>query len=261
MNEIDVLSLDGKLLKIFLTVIEEESVTKAAERLGYSQSSVSHSLDRLRKHIGDPLFVKDGRGITATPLAVSLTPKISEILGSMESLALQADYTPEDDLSSFTIATNVNELMPLLKEVHRALRAKNDRIPLGFIELGPRTNALEYLNTGVADVAITVSIGSYPLDLSVERIYQDQLVCFFDDTHTKPPSSLEEYCSARHGVLDFGGRNKSIVDAILENTGSSRRVHLRASNSFALASLAKGTDALMTLPKRLSSTAFQTINE
>ena len=71
MNRIDHLDLDGKSLTTFLTVLEEMSVSRAAERLGVTQSAVSHALDKLRTILDDPLFVRVGRGIEPTARGMS----------------------------------------------------------------------------------------------------------------------------------------------------------------------------------------------
>ncbi|NNC55331.1 MAG: LysR family transcriptional regulator, partial [Pseudomonadales bacterium] len=62
MKNINYLSLDGQSLTTFLAVLEELSVSRAAERLGVTQSAVSHTLTKLRLAMGDPLFVRSGRG-------------------------------------------------------------------------------------------------------------------------------------------------------------------------------------------------------
>jgi DNA-binding transcriptional LysR family regulator len=61
MSNFDGSQLDGHLLKLLLAVLETGSITAAAERLGVTQSAVSHLLDKLRAITGDPLFVKRGR--------------------------------------------------------------------------------------------------------------------------------------------------------------------------------------------------------
>jgi DNA-binding transcriptional LysR family regulator len=58
MSKINYLSLDGSTLRTFITVLEEESVSKAAIRLKVTQSAVSHTLDKLRSVFEDPLFVR-----------------------------------------------------------------------------------------------------------------------------------------------------------------------------------------------------------
>ena len=62
MNRFDHSDLDGHLLTLFVAVFEEGSITRAAQRLGLTQSAVSHLLDKLRVIVGDPLFVRSGRG-------------------------------------------------------------------------------------------------------------------------------------------------------------------------------------------------------
>jgi DNA-binding transcriptional LysR family regulator len=71
MNKYDSLRLDGYTLRTYLTVLEEASVSKAALKLGVSQSAVSHTLDRLRLVFDDALFVRDGRGIIPAAKAAS----------------------------------------------------------------------------------------------------------------------------------------------------------------------------------------------
>src|SRR5256885_15378984 len=66
MRQIDGSQLDGRLLQLLLAVLETGSVTAAAQRLGVTQSAVSHLLDKLRAITGDRLFVRQGRGIAPT---------------------------------------------------------------------------------------------------------------------------------------------------------------------------------------------------
>ncbi len=57
MREIDYQQLDGQILRTFLVILEESSVSRAADRLDVTQSAVSHTLAKLRALLGDPLFV------------------------------------------------------------------------------------------------------------------------------------------------------------------------------------------------------------
>ena len=257
MKKVDVLALDGRLLKIFLAVYETKSVTRASEMLGVSQSSVSHSLNRLRDCLDDPLFRKLGRGITPTNAADLIAPKAAQIVSEIEGLELHSEYVPAVDSGFFTVATNVTELLPALLALKRSIEQSSSKARLRFVELGDRQKASAFLAQNYADVAVTASIGSYPLELSVMRLYQDPIVCFYDGRCRQAPTSSVDYGNSRHAVLDFGGDNKSIVDRALETSGLSREIHLAASNSYALAKFAMGTDLIATLPRGLASNAFQ----
>src|SRR6516225_8580749 len=66
MHDLHFNSLDLNLLRVFDTLIEERSVTRAGERLGLSQSAISHALSRLRYALNDELFVRMPDGMRPT---------------------------------------------------------------------------------------------------------------------------------------------------------------------------------------------------
>lgn len=97
MKSIDYRSIDGQLLKTFLVILEEGSVTKAAERLGVTQSSVSHSLGRLRTFVNDPLFVRSGQLFLPTERALSLKEPVQVVLDGIESLTHERTFDPNSE--------------------------------------------------------------------------------------------------------------------------------------------------------------------
>ena len=103
MSKSDYYGIDGHTLKTFLTVLEEGAVTKAAGKIGVTQSAVSHTLDKLRVIFEDPLFVRDGRGIAPSAKALSLREPIEDILRGIESLSQQGGFDPTRDQVEFTI--------------------------------------------------------------------------------------------------------------------------------------------------------------
>ena len=72
MSDFDWSDLDARLLRLLVAVVETGSVTGAAHRLGVTQSAVSHLVGKLKRIVGDALFVKSGRGIVATARAAGL---------------------------------------------------------------------------------------------------------------------------------------------------------------------------------------------
>jgi DNA-binding transcriptional LysR family regulator len=72
-------------------LLAERNVTRAAERLGTTQSTMSHSLARLRDLLGDALLVREGRAMVTTPRAEEIAPKLARALEAM-----RAAIAPED---------------------------------------------------------------------------------------------------------------------------------------------------------------------
>lgn len=76
----NIAQVDLNLLKTFEALHDESSASRAALRLGVTQSAISAGLRRLRDLYGDPLFVRTGRGLAPTLRANQLKPVISEAL-------------------------------------------------------------------------------------------------------------------------------------------------------------------------------------
>jgi DNA-binding transcriptional LysR family regulator len=72
--------LDLEWLGVFVEVYKTQSVSRAAERLEIAQASASIALNKLRRHFGDPLFVRTSQGMEPTPRAASIYPEIHEAL-------------------------------------------------------------------------------------------------------------------------------------------------------------------------------------
>ena len=64
--------MDLSLIRIFICVYENKNISKAAEILNLSQPSVTYNLNRLRKHLNDPLFERTQYGVEATKLSHEL---------------------------------------------------------------------------------------------------------------------------------------------------------------------------------------------
>src|SRR5688572_8931385 len=82
----DPLDVDGRLLALLVAVVEEQSITRAAERLGVTQSAVSHGLERLRALAGEPVVVRSGRGVVTTPRALALAERARSLLAGLQAL-------------------------------------------------------------------------------------------------------------------------------------------------------------------------------
>lgn len=83
MNITHLNTLDLNLLVVLHVVLEERSTTRAAARLGRTQSAVSHALKRLRDTPGDPILVRAGATMAPTPYAERLQAPLSDLLSGV----------------------------------------------------------------------------------------------------------------------------------------------------------------------------------
>lgn len=147
MKNFDVFNIDGRLLKIFLSLCETSSVSKTANWDGVTQSTISHSLDKLRSCIDDPLFVKAGRGITPTPVALEIEPRVRSILSQIEGLKSQNMFDPLVVSKPFTIVSNVTEMLGELMTIHDAIVKVAPLAKFRYLEHGPGQRAAELLGS------------------------------------------------------------------------------------------------------------------
>src|SRR5687768_2758711 len=86
---VNLAAIDLNLLWVLHAVLAERGVARAAARLRVTSPAVSNALARLRAALGDPLFVRSGRGLAPTPRALELAPVLARSFGDLEA-ALRA---------------------------------------------------------------------------------------------------------------------------------------------------------------------------
>ena len=102
----DIRGFDLNLLVAFDAMVEHRSVTRAAEALGLSQPAMSAAVARLRQRFGDPLFVKTGPEMRATPRAAELAAAVRRVVETVRSEILQLSaFDPLSSTRTFTILT------------------------------------------------------------------------------------------------------------------------------------------------------------
>ena len=189
MSQYDHLDLDGHLFRLLLTVMEEASITKAAQRLDVTQSAVSHLLDKLRAITGDPLFVKSGRGIVPTAQAEILAVRARGLLDGMRDFSQAAGFDPARLSATVTIAANELQRDLLLPALLRYARAQAPGLTLRVIPSG--VPAADILREEQAQLVITPRPpdGS---DILQKRLFEDQYRVFYDATKRGPPRTPAE---------------------------------------------------------------------
>jgi len=83
-NLYDLKKFDLNLLLIFECIYQHQSISKAAKALFITPSAVSQSLQRLRAHLDDPLFIRSGKGVAPTTVAINLHMHLEVNLSQLE---------------------------------------------------------------------------------------------------------------------------------------------------------------------------------
>ena len=249
MSAFDHSDLDGRLLQLLLAVVEERSVTRAAERLGVTQSAVSHLLDKLRAIVGDPLVVKAGRGIVPTARAESLAERARVLLEDLRGFATPEGFDPATLKAGFTIAANDLQCDLLLPPLLRRLRARSPGVTLRVIPSG--VPQAELLRAEACQLVISPRPPD-AADLLQRRLFADRYVVFFDAAVRAAPRDLGEYLAAEHLTVVYEPRRRLDIDRVLADELKLARRFVASVPGFAgIAPFLRGTACLATLPSLL----------
>ena len=257
MYKTDYLSMDGHLLRLFLRVYETGSVTRTAEQLGINQSSASHALDRLRRILHDPLFVRAGRGIAPTARAAEIAKEVEELLRKMEALGDHPAYNPAKEQDSFTVMANDYEIETVLKPQFSRFRAAAPQATLRVVPSVPEEDLPRVLRQESVDIAFCPLFNLDSAELKQRKVFSEKYMVFYDARQRSSPKTLAAYCAAPHAVVVLGHLRGKGIDEKLAERGLSRRVLLEAPSFAALAELIRGTDMITTMPSRFSKTLFK----
>ncbi len=250
MDDLDYSQLDGRSLRLFLTVVEEGSVTGAAERLGLTQSAVSHSLERLRAIARDPLFVKSGRGIVPTAHALALVERARGLLDEMKSFASGASFDPSQVRGPITIAANDFQRDLLLPALMERMIEDAPRVHLRVI--ASHAPSSELLRENRCDLLIT-PLPPPGADILHRRLFSDGWVTFYDPMTGRAPRSLDEYRAVRHVTVVFDGQERLEFDKTLVAEGIERDIAVTVPNFSGVRAFLRGTAMLASLPSLLAS--------
>ncbi|NOU75529.1 LysR family transcriptional regulator [Paenibacillus sp. LMG 31458] len=108
--------MDIQLLKVFFTTAHEGSISKAANKLNFAQSNVTHKIQQLEADLQTQLFYRHNRGITLTPsgqILVSYAEKILHVIQEAR-LAVGDSSVPAGPLHIGSLETTAAVRLPKL---------------------------------------------------------------------------------------------------------------------------------------------------
>ena len=250
-HEMNINELDLNLLRVFQALSAENSVTRAADRLGMSQPAVSNALKRLRLAFGDELFVRGSRGIVPTPRCEELAASLSDAMAQIEAALVGGSrFDPARLVEPISITCADEEILLHGSDILKDLTAQRCQAPVQFLPLNTGYNA-DMLWRNRLSITITTMIYA-PDGLIQRKAYDEHLVCLMRADHPAGGGlDLDSYLAAEHLLIaPMGGAPSGYLDDWLRNRGLARNIRL-ISHSFGSAPLlVKQTGLLATLPSR-----------
>lgn len=253
MNDRELRRLDLGLLLVFAETMRHRRLTIVAERLGQTQSAISHALARLRDIVGEPLFVRRPNGVEPTARALALEPAVNDIIDMARAALSQT--------ASFDPATATGEVRVAAQDYHCALFAaplvatlekEAPAMHAGFLPLA-RSGALEALENGRADLAIGFIPKAGERFISEPLVEQDYaVVARKGHAAAARLNELDVYVAQRHLLVSQSGDRTGTVDHALAQVGRSREVVSTVPYYLAALAAVAVSDLVVTVPRLLA---------
>lgn len=247
--------LSGHHLQALLVLLEERSVTRAAQRLNLSQPATSLILRQLRDIFGDPLLVRAPGGMVLTDRSAALCDSARMVLGELDALLVTSeDFDPAATRQRFTIAMPDHILPVMLNGVVREFRARAPLARLSIRALSPEYDFEGALVTGTADIVIS-NWPTPPLNLTTSTLFEDDFVCLVDRDHpfTRRPPTVEEYLAANHiAPSDYAIAYRGVVETYLSAQHMVRERRIETSYFSTAPYLLPGTDLIFTVTRHFA---------
>jgi DNA-binding transcriptional LysR family regulator len=245
--------LDLNLLRVFNAMMQTLNVTQAAQRLELSQPAASHALQRLRKSLGDPLFVRTSGGMQPTPFALGISERVSQAMNLLGAcLEQEPAFSPQTTARTFTLfITDIGDivLLPALQAHFRkhAPHARLRAVGASFADVGRE------LESGGVDIAVTVlpvlGAGFYQ-----QALFREQYVCIARADHPqfRGKISIRQFGQAAHALVTTEGTGHEIIEHTLIQRGLGPNIMLRTPHFLAVPALISQSDMIATVPRRLA---------
>lgn len=252
-------SLNLNLLRTLDVLLDETNVTRAAERLGVTQSAVSHALRQLRQRIGDPLLVREGLNMRRTPRADALRAPLRRGLVALgQALEESSEFDASEATGQVVVAAPEDLALIVLPRLAARLEKVAPALELRWRPLHEAPTASEHAAGGIDLSLLPGAPTGDPArswavtGLERRRLYRERVVCVMREHHPMAAHKLSSarFLAARH-VRCGSSASAATADVFTRAGGVRDGAHVR---SPALAAeLVASSDMLWTVPQRLAS--------
>jgi len=250
--------LDLNLLVALDALLTECSISRAAERVHVSQSSMSHMLARLREHFGDELLVQVGRKMTMTPRAEALQEPIRDVLVRINTTI---DVDPVFDCTTserqFSLRVSDFSMRILMPPALALAQAQHSKARFRFmLQLEHPFRALERGEVDLLIIPEAYRSAEHPS----ESLFTESFVgmVWSGSQHAGREMTMDRFIAAQHIVAEPGSAGSpSYEEWFLKRYGISRNVQVGCPIFTAIPALLVGTEMVAIVHARVAREALQ----
>lgn len=246
------MDLDLNLLETLDALLHENSVSRAARRVGLSTPAMSHALARLRLALGDEVLVRAGRDMVPTQRALAMKEEVHTALARVRALLRpHAAFEPQALQREFRVNATDHVVTVLGSTLDALARGQAPGVLLRFLPTAADDAAL--LRDGSVDLAVGI-YADLPPELRTRVLFTDRFVSVLRKRHplAKRRLDLETFLSLDHLQVAPRGRPGGYLDDVLGERGKRRRVTRAVPYFLTALQLVSESDAVLTISERMA---------
>ena len=240
---------DLNLLVSLQVLLDEAHVSRAALRVGLSQSAMSNALDRCRQMLGDPLLERSGTAMRLTPRAQALRPSLDGVLAQIGQLVDPSRPALRDIRRPMHIVAADVLAAVLIGSLQAAVAEQAPGLELRVHGWSGGTAALAQVQRGTVDLAVSVlpPVDAHRFLCEVVR-EESYLLVMRADHPLAERDVAAHWLDYPHVIVSAQGATRTAIDDQLAAVGLRRRVGLTVPSFLLVPDLLRGSDLLALLP-------------
>lgn len=241
---------DLNLLLGLTALIEERSVSRAADRFGLSQPAMSRVLQRLRETFEDELLVRTPHGYEPTMRARRIMAELEDILPRLDLLVRGGAFAPAKAEETFRISCTDYATVVLGPRISTLMFNEAPNVSLNIAAW--HDEAFEDCIAGRLDAVLWVN--DVPDPLICEKLFTEDFVCVLSADHDLADKglTLESYLAYPHVTVDVLSGQQTLVEERLKSEGLRRQAGLRVPYFAAAVNAVPQTNLIATVPRRIA---------
>ncbi|MBN3786931.1 LysR family transcriptional regulator [Burkholderia sp. Ac-20353] len=246
-------SVDLNLLVVLDALLTEKHVTRAAAKVGLSQSAMSSALRRLRVLMRDELLIRNASGMEPTPRALELEEPLRQLLRQAERLVKSSSsFDPATTTQHYRLRmSDVLEylLMPALLE---QLEQEAPGVTLDVVHVPPRQTVIA-LDADDIDVAVSMDL-EHTSAVRSTPLFDDRMVCVLAQghPHAADEMTMELFLALPHLKVSMSSTDGRYVDAMLADMQRVRNVALNVPHWLVVPHLLRRSSMIAVMSARMA---------
>lgn len=254
--------MDLNLVVALDALLAERHVTRAARRLGITQSAASHALGRLRELLGDPLLVRGAGGaMVPSAMAIRIAPQLRKVLDDLTAVLRGESFDPATARRTFRLGASDYVELVLLPRLAARLAQLAPGVDLWVHTFDDWGDA--ELASGKLDCVLAPPRrNARPSGMFEKVLLHESFTCVMRARHPLAGArlTLARYCEAPHLMVAPRGTPGSFVDDALAALGRTRRIALAVPHFLVVPYVIAATDLVATLAHRVAALFATTLD-